>query len=555
MSPSLPATEATQGESPDSGGPEAAIACDVLVVGGGINGVGIARDLAGRGWKVMLCEQDDLGAHTSSAATKLLHGDLQGLADRQFTAVRRALQERELLMAAAPHITRAMRFVIPHDPTAGGAWRLHLGMFFYDHLSVREWLPGSSMVDLRDDPAGAALRPQFSQGFTYSDGWVDDARLVVLCAMDAAERGAAVLTHTRCLEAVRQPSGWSVDLQRRDQSRIRVDACALVNATGPWAESFLSSCVRAVDGQPLTKRQLPMLRGSHIVVPRLFDHEQAYVLPTADSRLVFALPFEGRYTLIGACESPWRDAPGALDVQEAEEAWLCEQVGRYLRRSVTPADIVWRFAGVRHRLQDLGPDAKGAWRDHLLDFERHGAPLLTVWGGKLTTFRRVAEEAADELSDLLGDSRPSWTRDVHLPGGDLSEWIGPPQRPDEDFERFVAELRRRYPWLGLPLTRRWARHYGGLIVQVVGSAHSLADLGCEVAPDVFEAELRYLKMREWALTADDVLWRRTKLGLALEPAERQAVVKWFERSLAAGGPALGSLSSREIRGELPQRAG
>lgn len=545
----LPDFDAASAAPPTASAGEATASCDVLVVGGGINGVGIARDLAGRGWRVVLCEQDDLGNHTSSAATKLLHGDLQGLAARHFTAVRRALSERELLMASAPHITRPMRFVVPHDPASGGAWRLQLGLFVYDHLSVRDWLPGSNMVDLRDDAAGAALKSQYTQGFVYSDGWVDDARLVILCAVDAAERGAAILPRTRCVEAVRMPLGWQVELERRDRSRVRIEARSLVNATGPWAESFLGRYVRAADGEPLVKRHLRLTRGSHVVVPRLFEHDQAYVFPTPDSRLIFALPFEGRYTLIGSTQSDWREPPDHLSVQASEEAWLCEQASRFLRRQVQPSDVVWRFSGVRHRVDDLGFDALGAHRDYLLEVQRHGAPLLSVWGGKLTTFRRVAEEAADELSDLLGESRPAWTRDAKLPGGDLSDWIGSPERPDEDFSRFVAELRRRYAWLGLPLTRRLARQYGGQVNLVLGSARSLADLGEEVAPDLYEAELRHLRMREWALTADDVLWRRTKLGLTLGDAGHRAVAAWFAQA-AVAGPALGSLSSRDIRGEI-----
>jgi glycerol-3-phosphate dehydrogenase len=502
--------------------------CDVLVVGGGINGCGIARDLAGRGWKVVLAEQDDLANHTSSSSTKLIHGGLRYLEYNEFSLVRKALQEREVLLKSAPHIMWPLRFVMPHDPAMRPAWLIRIGLFLYDHLARREVLPGSKGVDLRTDPVGQPLQDRFTKGFIYSDGWVDDARLVVLNAIDAQARGAEVLTRTRVVSAQRSPTGWLATLQGADGRLRTVQARALVNAAGPWAESFLRGTARPAAGEALATKHLRLVKGSHIVVPRRFEHDHAYIFQNPDKRIIFAIPYERDYTLIGTTDEEIHGDPRGAQISQAEIAYLCEQASRYFKQPVTPAEVVWTYAGVRPLLDDASGDASAVTRDYLLEANTTAAPLLSVWGGKITTFRKLAEDAASDVGRMLGDtSRQPWTEHAHLPGGDLREWIGPAQRPDTDFTRLVAALQTRHPWLPASLAHRLARAYGSRVGELVGSASSLADLGLEVAPGLFEAELHFLRRTEWALTADDVLWRRSKLGLHLPPDAQQRVADWM----------------------------
>lgn len=501
---------------------------DALIVGGGINGAGIARDLAGRGLRVMLVEQHDLGSHTSSSSTKLIHGGLRYLEYYEFGLVRKALQEREVLLRSAPHIMWPMRFVMPHDAAMRPAWMIRAGLFLYDHLARREVLPGSTTVDLRKHPAGAALKSTFRTGFVYSDGWVDDARLVVLNAIDARERGAQVLTRTRCVSADRSATAWTATLQPDQGPACTVQARALINATGPWAEGFLRQHMRAAAGETLATKSLRLVKGSHVVVPRCFDHDHAYILQNADKRIIFLIPYERDFTLIGTTDVEVREAPGQARIEATEVAYLCEQASRYLAKPVTPADVVWSYAGVRPLLDDASGDPSAVTRDYLLESETSAAPLLSIWGGKITTFRKLAEEAADEVQRMLGERRPAWTRNALLPGGDLSPWIGPAQRPDADFERFVQALSARHGWLPNALARRLARAYGSRVDHVLGGAQQLADLGEQVAPGLFAAELAYLCREEWALQADDVLWRRSKLGLRLNPAEVGRVQAWLQ---------------------------
>ncbi len=516
---------------------------DVLVVGGGINGAGIARDLAGRGLKVLLCEQDDLARHTSSSSTKLIHGGLRYLEYYEFSLVRKALAERELLLKSAPHIMWPLRFVMPHDPSMRPVWMVRIGLFLYDHLAKREWLPASGTVALRSHPTGAPLKPGYTRGFVYSDGWVDDARLVVLNALDAVAHGATVLTRCRCESARRTPQGWQATLQPAGVAPLQVQARALVNAAGPWTGEFL----RERAGQT-SARALRLVKGSHIVVKKLFDHDHAYIFQNPDKRIIFAIPYEGDFTLIGTTDVEVQGAPGSAQIDADETTYLCAQASRYFARPVLPADVVWAYSGVRPLLDDASGDASAVTRDYLLEFDDDGpaaglpqggrptsggrpagpwgpgsSPLLSVWGGKITTFRKLAEEAADGLVQRLGEARPAWTAPALLPGGDLSAWIGPPQRPDLDITRFIAELARRQPQLPASLVQRWARCYGALVAQVVGNGH----LGAEVAPGLFECELNYLHDQEWARSADDVLWRRTKLGLHLSPAQRDQVAQWW----------------------------
>lgn len=516
-----PRPEGLHGDAaaPDAG----AQACDVLVVGGGINGAGIARDLAGRGLKVVLCEKDDLASHTSSSSTKLIHGGLRYLEYYEFSLVRKALAEREVLMKSAPHIMWPLRFVMPHDPSMRPVWMIRAGLFLYDHLARREVLPGSQAIDLRTHPTGVPLKREFTKGFVYSDGWVDDARLVVLNALDAADRGATVLTRTACIDARRDASSWQATLRSEDGAERRVTARALVNAAGPWAAQFLAEHAHAA--QP---KALRLVKGSHIVVHRVFEHDHAYIFQNPDKRIIFAIPYEGDFTLIGTTDVEHRGAIGDAHIDDGETAYLCEQASRYFERSIRPSDVVWSYSGVRPLLDDESGDPSAITRDYSLEFDAAQAPLLNVWGGKITTFRKLAEEAADLLAPALKPARGAWTEGTFLPGGDLSPWIGPPQRPDTDFARFVQTLALRHAGLPAPVVRRLARAYGGRAAKLLEGP-----LGAQIAPGLYEAELNFLRDTEWARTAEDVLWRRSKLGLHYNETVRIAVEDWCARHWSA----------------------
>jgi glycerol-3-phosphate dehydrogenase len=497
---------------------------DVLVVGGGINGAGIARDLAGRGARVLLCEKDDLAAHTSSASTKLIHGGLRYLEYREFGLVRKALAEREVLLKSAPHIMWPLRFVMPHDPSMRPVWMIRLGLFLYDHLARREVLPGSRTIDLRTHPAGAALKREFSKGFVYSDGWVDDARLVALCAVDAAERGATVLTRTACVDAVRGADHWQVRLLAARGGTLQVAAKSLVNAAGPWAAEFLSAHAHAAEHV-----HLRLVKGSHIVVPKVFEHDHAYIFQNADRRIIFAIPYERDYTLIGTTDVEHRGAIGDAHADAGEIEYLCAQASRYLARPITPAEVVWTYSGVRPLLDDESGNPAAVTRDYRLELDTAGgAPLLSVWGGKITTFRKLAEEAAALLAPAIPEVPlgGAWTAAAHLPGGDLRAFLGagaPPEaNVDATFDRFVDALRERFPQVAPSLLHNLARRYGTRAVPLLA-----AGLGAEIAPDVFVGELAHLRAREWARTGEDVLWRCTKLGLHLDDAGRAAVSAWM----------------------------
>jgi glycerol-3-phosphate dehydrogenase len=498
-------------------------AVDVLVVGGGINGAGIARDLAGRGLSVLLCEKDDLAQHTSSASTKLIHGGLRYLEHREFSLVRKALAEREVLLKSAPHIMRPLRFVMPHDPGMRPVWMIRAGLFLYDHLARRELLAGSRTVTLRGHPAGVPLKPGYTRGFEYSDGWVDDARLVVLTALDAAERGATVLTRWRCVDAQRGDRAWTVRLHSTLGAGERtVSARALVNAAGPWAHQFLVDCAHLPQA-----RALRLVKGSHIVVPKLFDHPFAYLFQNPDRRIIFAIPYEDDFTLIGTTDVEHRGAAGEAGIDATEIDYLCTQASRYFARAVTAADVVWTFSGVRPLLDDESGDPSAVTRDYRLDLDTTRAPLLSVWGGKITTFRKLAEEAADLLAAPLQVRQGAWTRGATLPGGDLPRGAGggrAPLRPDLDLVRFEQALAERHAELSPALARRLTRAYGSRVERLLS-----AGLGEEVTPGLFEAELHYLHRHEWARTAHDVLWRRTKLGLHADAGQRSAVEDWCRR--------------------------
>ena len=481
---------------------------DLAIVGGGINGCGIARDAAGRGASVFLCEQGDLGSATSSASTKLIHGGLRYLEYYEFRLVREALKEREVLWRMAPHIIRPLRFVLPHLPGLRPAWFLRLGLFLYDHLGGRELLPGTRTLDLRTDEAGQPLKPGLKRAFEYSDCWVEDARLVVLNAQDAARLGATVRTRTRCVEATRRDGLWQVTVEDvRSGVRSTVRAKALVNAAGPWVAEVLDRRVRADAG-----KRIRLVQGSHIVVPRLFDHERCYIFQNADGRIVFAIPYERDFTLIGTTDQDYQGDPAAVHATAAEIAYLCAAAGEYFATPIRPEDVVWSYSGVRPLVDDGASAAQAATRDYVLalDAPDGGAPLLSVFGGKITTYRKLAEAALAKLAAHLPLASGSWSSRAPLPGGDF---------PVEGTEALIAELRARYRFVGADHMARLVRAYGTRTRVLLGCATRAVDLGRRFGADLTEAEVRYLMAEEWAQTTEDVLWRRTKLGLRLAPAE------------------------------------
>ena len=487
---------------------------DLVVVGGGINGTGIARDAAGRGLSVLLCERDDLASHTSSASTKLIHGGLRYLEHYEFTLVRKALQEREVLLRAAPHIIWPLRFVMPHDEGQRPAWMIRAGLFLYDHLARRELLPGSEAVRLRRHVAGQALKPHFDRGFVYSDACVQDARLVVLNAMDAAARGASIRTRTALVDAVRSPEQWTLQLEAAGGARESIASRIVVNAAGPWVGKLLGKVLHAG-----SEKAVRLVKGSHIVVRKRFEHACAYIFQNPDRRIIFAIPFEDEYTLIGTTDLEYEGDPAAVSIDAAEVSYLCEMANRYFVAPITAQDVVWAYSGVRPLLDDESISAQSVTRDYSLELDTQAAPLLSVFGGKLTTYRKLAEEAVGKLAPLLDCTKPAWTAGAPLPGGDL---------PQADFERFFRTMTQRYPWLPAGLARRYAHNYGSRITRLLDDAKTPADLGAEILPGLFEAEVRYLMQHEFARTADDILWRRTKLGLGAPPDAGERLQRWID---------------------------
>jgi glycerol-3-phosphate dehydrogenase len=474
---------------------------DLLVIGGGINGAGIARDAAGRGLKVLLVEKDDLASATSSASSKLIHGGLRYLELYEFRLVREALAEREVLLSLAPHIAWPLTFVLPHDSSLRPAWMIRAGLFVYDHLAPRAKLAGSRGLDLRRDPAGAPLKASFAKGFAYSDAWVDDSRLVVLNALDAKERGAAIRTRCRFVEARPQNGGWSATVQPAGGPAETVQARILVNAAGPWVDQVLRDGLHRKG-----PRNLKLVKGSHIVVPRLHDGPQAYILQNPDRRIVFMIPYEGRFTLIGTTDLFFDGDPAGVTITPEETAYLCQSANRFLKRAISPADVVWSYSGVRPLYDDASGNPSAMTRDYVFDIEAGEGrpPALSVFGGKITTYRRLAEHAMEKLKPFLPGLPGPWTARAPLPGGDM---------PGGDFDRFLAELSRGRPWLPAELARRLARAYGTRVEHFIDGAASLADLGQDLGAGLTEREAAYLVENEWAGSAEDILWRRSKLGL------------------------------------------
>ena len=464
------------------------------------------------GHSALLIEKGALASGTSSRSSKLIHGGLRYLEEFHFRLVRKALMEREVLLAAAPHIMRPLHFVMPHAAHLRPAWMIRAGLFLYDHLAPRKRLAASSSVDLRTHIAGEPLKAGYRRGFVYSDGWVDDARLVLLNALDAQGRGASVFTRTRCERLVPAEGGWSATLRDAGGAWV-VQARAVVNATGPWVSAFAaqSTPVRAAHAVRLVK-------GSHIVVPRLFEHRFAYIFQNEDRRIVFAIPYEHDYTLLGTTDVDYHGDPAAVSSAPDEILYLCTLANRYFRQPIAPADVVWSYAGVRPLLADEARDPMSVTRDYALELDTQPAPLLSVFGGKITTYRRLAEDAVNLLAPRLGSSSAPWTAAAHLPGGDL---------PEGSFAVFLRTVERRYPWLPARLRLRYAHAYGTRIEQMLAGAVALTGLGAELLPQLYEREVEYLCREEFACSATDILWRRSKLGLHLLQTDTSPLERWL----------------------------
>jgi glycerol-3-phosphate dehydrogenase len=468
---------------------------------------------------VLLTEKDDLGSHTSSASSKLIHGGLRYLEQFEFRLVAEALAEREVLLKIAAHLVGPARFIMPHVPLLRPRWMIRTGLFLYDHLGRRTRLPGSHAVRLDRPPFAAGLKPEYRYGFIYSDCCVDDARLVVANARDAAARGARILTRTECIAAKREGDLWRARLRGRKGGQ-EVAARAIVNAAGPWVKAVLNERLH----QP-SRDNVRLVRGSHIVVPRLYEGDHAFILQNDDRRVVFMIPYEERYTLIGTTDVPHDGDPSRPEASTAEVEYLCRAASRYLRRAVSPAEVFWRYAGVRPLYDDGSANPSAVTRDYVLrlDSDQAAAPVLSVFGGKITTYRRLAEHAIEKLSPWFSGMGPAWTANAPLPGATI---------PGGDTARFGQRLAQRFPRLPQTLLKVLARRHGALAYDVLGDAASTADLGAHFGAELYAREIDYLIEHEWAAAAEDVLWRRTKAGLHLDPVQREAVARYVAQRVS-----------------------
>lgn len=491
---------------------------DLLVIGGGINGAGIARDAAGRGLSVLLCERDDLAQGTSSRSGKLVHGGLRYLEYYEFRLVREALIEREVLLDAAPHIIWPMRFVLPHSPEQRPAWLVRLGLFLYDHLGGRKKLPPTCAIDLATDPVGEPIKDTFTRAFEYSDCWVDDSRLVVLNALDAQARGAEILTRTAVRSARRDGEAWIVDLADASGARRQVRARCMVNAAGPWVEDVLAG----IEGSSSTRR-VRLVKGSHIITRKFWDGDHAYLLQNHDKRVIFVNPYEGDLALIGTTDVPVEGKPEEARIDEWEVDYLLAVLARYFEHPPTRADIVHSFSGVRPLYDDKASNPSAVTRDYIFDIAPQlpaagMPPILSVFGGKITTYRKLAEHALDRLAPFFSGMAKAWTAGVPLPGGDM---------PGADFDSWLVSFRKQSPWLPTDLAIHYGRLYGTRAARLLEGAQGPADLGRHFGALLYEREARFLLRTEWARSAEDILVRRTKHGLHLSASERASFEQWL----------------------------
>ncbi|MEM6681968.1 MAG: glycerol-3-phosphate dehydrogenase [Pseudomonadota bacterium] len=488
---------------------------DVLIIGGGVNGVGIARDAAGRGLRVCLAEMHDLASATSSWSTKLIHGGLRYLESYEFKLVRESLIEREILLNAAPHLIEPLRFILPHHAGLRPAWLLRLGLFLYDHIGGRRLLPATQKITLPGSAYGAPLKSDFKHGFEYSDCRVDDARLVLANAMDAAARGADICLRTKVVAAARVDGVWRVRLEAGGEIRD-VMAKTLVNAAGPW----VTQLYEAIDGVTPTKK-LRLVKGSHLFVKAHYAHDRAYIFQHADGRIVFAIPYRHDLTLIGTTDEPYDGNPADAKISDDEISYLCDLVSEYFNQPITPSDVVSTYSGVRPLFDELGKgDASKVTRDYAFEVQDQNgtAPFLAIYGGKLTTYRKLALDALKSLQPYLPTMGPEWTKTARLPGGEMGY---------QGFAAFIDEIKRSYPFLPDEMVQRLCTSYGSAVRQILGNAKALADLGTHFGADLYAAELEHMRQCEWAHTAEDALTRRSKLYLKLSEAEQQKVADWF----------------------------
>lgn len=493
---------------------------DIFVIGGGINGCGIARDAVGRGYTVALAEMNDFASGTSSGATKLIHGGLRYLEHYEFRLVRESLMEREILWAMAPHIIWPLRFVLPyHKGGIRPAWMIRLGLFLYDHLGGRKLLAPTSVLDMRTDEAGKPLKALFTKAFEYSDGWVDDARMVVLNARDAADKGALIMPRTKVVSAHQENGIWTIETINTVTGKSEShQARMLVNAAGPWVDHVIRSAFGHNEA-----RHVRLVQGSHIIVKKKFAGPRAYFFQNPDNRIIFAIPYESDFTLIGTTDRDYTADPKDVTISQEETLYLCNAASEYFKEPVRPEDIVWTYSAVRPLFDDGASKAQEATRDYVLKVEgKQGeAPLLNVFGGKLTTYRRLSEHALEKIGEAIGIKGRPWTAGSHLPGGDF---------PVQGYEAEVTRLKGRYPFLTDAHARRLVRRYGTRAATLLGTATKTDDLGRLFGSDLYEAEVRYLIEHEWAMTAEDVLWRRSKKGLYLSSGEAAALDQYMAAS-------------------------
>lgn len=493
---------------------------DLAIIGGGINGCGIARDAAGRGLSVFLCEKGDLANGTSSRSTKLIHGGLRYLEYYKFRLVREALREREVLLKAAPHIIWPLRFILPHHKGLRPAWLIRLGLFLYDHIGGRKILPGTTHVNLLTDTAGQVLKKNFSTGFEYSDCWVMDSRLVILNAMDAAAKGADIRTRTPLLEATRTGKTWQLKLfDKQRNEEFQIEAKALINASGPWLDNLLTHISHTA-----TKEHIRMVKGSHIIVNRLFDHDRAYIFQNADNRIIFAIPYENAFTLIGTTDEDFHGDPDEVTISPEEIDYLCKAASEYFVQEITIGDVVSSFSGIRPLFDDGKNEAKAATRDYVLNLDtgKNEAPLLSIYGGKITTYRKLAESVLSKLSPFLPETGREWTELCHLPGGNFHP---------NGFEKEVQNLLNRVPVLNKSHAERLFRTYGSCTYKMIAGIKDTRDMGILFSHDLYGFEVDYLIAHEWAQNAEDVLWRRTKMGLFLSAAEAENLDGYIKKKV------------------------
>lgn len=486
---------------------------DLIVVGGGINGTGIAADAAGRGLSVLLLEANDLASATSSASSKLIHGGLRYLEYYEFRLVREALAEREVLLKLAPHIVYPLRFRLPHQPHLRPAWMIRTGLFLYDHLGHRTTLPGSVGLKFGAD---SVLKPELTRGFEYSDCWVDDARLVALNALEVVEKGSEVKTRMKVTKAVRENDLWTVEAQDQITGETQTwQAKGLVNVTGPWVKEFYDNELHMK-----SPRGIRLVKGSHIVVPKVHDEPQAYILQNEDQRIVFVIPWLEQFSIIGTTDVEYHGDPREVKIDDNEINYLLGVYNDHFKKQLTQDDVVWSYSGVRPLSDDESDSAQAVTRDYTMEVadDQGKAPLLSVFGGKLTTYRKLAEHAMDKLASYYPNIGPAWTKDSVLPGGKIGK----------DTQSYQTQLQRYYPWLPEALAHRYTHTYGDRSELIINGATSLAELGENLGHDLYEAELRYLVEKEWVVELDDAIWRRTKLGMWLDESQKQRVAEWIK---------------------------